>query len=48
MGTLDSGLLPIVGVIGKSWPALFLVGWLLPIHVWLQCGTLEEVLQHLQ
>jgi len=41
---LGSGLLPIDGVFGKSWPALLLVGWLLPIGVWLQCGILEEAL----
>jgi len=44
MGTLGSGLLPINVVFGKSWPAVLLVGWLLPTGVWLQCGTLEEVL----
>jgi len=44
MDNLGSGLLPIDGVFGKSWHALLLVGWLLPIGVWLQCGTLDEVL----
>jgi len=44
MGTFGSGLLPIDGVFGKSWPALRLVGWLSLTGEWLRCGTLEEVL----
>jgi len=48
MYTLGSGLLPIGGVFGKSWPSLLLVGWLLPLGAWLQFRTLEEVLQDLQ